>query len=114
MKILRVFTGEDGKSHFEDIEIPLDVEHEFGSMSELHEAYGVIFRANPADYDLDFHNAPARQYVVILEGTLELETGDGTKRRLKPGDVLLGEDTTGQGHITRAVDGPGRSLYIRL
>ncbi len=114
MKILRVFTGEDGKSHFEDIDIPLDEEHEFGSMSALHEARGVIFRKNPANYDLDFHNAPRRQYVVNLQGTLELETGDGSKRRLEPGDILLGEDKTGQGHITRAVDGPGRSLFIPL
>ena len=114
MKILRVFTGEDGKSHFEDIEVALDVKHEFGSLSELHEARGVIFRKTPADYELDFHNAPYRVYMVNLQGTLELETGDGTKRRLEPGDILLSEDKTGQGHLTRAVDGPGRSLLIPL
>ena len=115
MKIVRVFTGDDGKSHFEDLDVPLTVEHEFGSMSEPHPAQSVIFRSTPADYDAGFHNAPRRQYVVVLEGALEVETGDGSKRLLSPGDILLGEDTTGEGHITRAVGGqPGRSLFIPL
>ena len=46
---------------------------------------------------------------------MEVETGDGSKRRLAPGDILLGDDMTGEGHITRAVGGlPGRSLFIPL
>ena len=115
MKIMRVFTGDDQRSHLEEMEIPLTVEHEFGTMSELHRAEGVIFRRSPADYDVGFHNAPRRQFVVVLEGTLELEVGDGATARLGPGDILLGEDTTGEGHITRAVGGkPGRSLFIPL
>lgn len=115
MKILRVYTGDDGRSHLEDIDVSLSIQGQFGFMSELHKAQGVIFRRTEGDYEVDFHNAPRRQYVVNLEGTLEIEVGDGSKRRLEPGDVLLGEDTTGQGHITRAVGGkPGRSLFIPL
>jgi uncharacterized cupin superfamily protein len=37
----------------------------------------------------------------MLSGEMEVEIGDGSKRRFKAGDVLLAEDTTGQGHITR-------------
>ena len=41
--------------------------------------------------------------------------GDGTKRVLGPGDVLLAEDTTGRGHISRAVRGEPRTcLFIPL
>lgn len=115
MKVLRVYTGEDGKSHFEDLEIDLPRQGPVGCMSELQAGEGVIFRSSPADYDSGFHNAPRRQYVVILAGEMEVETGDGGKRRLVPGDVLLGDDMTGEGHITRAVGGrPGRSLFIPL
>jgi hypothetical protein len=115
MKVLRVYTGADARSHLEDVEIPLPVSHAYGQMSELHEGEGVIFRETPADYDAGFHNAPRRQYVVILAGTMEIETGDGSKRRLGPGGILLGEDTSGEGHITRAVGGvPGKSLFIPL
>ena len=50
-----------------------------------------------------------------LEGEVEIEVGDGTRRILRAGDILLAEDTTGQGHISRAVAGkPRRSLFIVL
>lgn len=115
MKIVRVYTGADNKSHFEDIEVPLKSGGKAGSLSDLVKATGVIFRETGGDYNFDFHNAPRRQYVVNLEGEVEIEVGDGTKRILRTGDILLAEDTTGQGHISRAVGGkPRKSLFITL
>lgn len=115
MKITRVYTGADGKSHFEDIEVPLKDGGKAGFMSELMKATGVVFRETDGSYNFDFHNAPRRQYVVNLEGEVEIEVGDGTKRILRSGDILLAEDTTGQGHISRAVGGkPRKSLFITL
>ena len=72
----------------------------------------MIFRETGGDYDLDFHNAPRRQYVVMLEGAVEIEIGDGTKRVLGTGEILLAEDTTGQGHISRAVNGQPRKVAV--
>ena len=115
MKIVRVYTGADNKSHFEDIEVPLKSGGKAGALSDLIKATGVIFRETGGDYNFDFHNAPRRQYVVNLEGEVEIEVGDGTKRILRTGDILLAEDTTGQGHISRAVGGkPRKSLFITL
>jgi hypothetical protein len=115
MKVTRVYTGADGKSHFEDVEIPLKDGGKAGFMSELMKATGVVFRETDGSYNFDFHNAPRRQYVVNLEGEVEIEVGDGTKRLLRSGDILLAEDTTGQGHISRAVGGkPRKSLFITL
>ncbi len=115
MKVTRIYTGPDNQSHFEDVEIPLKDGSAVGRLSELIPATGVIFRETGGDYDLDFHNAPRRQYVVMLEGEVEIETGDGTKRVLGTGEILLAEDTTGQGHISRAVNGkPRKSLFIPL
>jgi hypothetical protein len=115
MKIVRVYTGADNKSHFEDIEVPLKSGGKVGSLSDLIKATGVIFRETGGDYNFDFHNAPRRQYVVNLEGEVEIEIGDGTKRILRTGDVMLAEGTTGQGHISRAVGGkPRKSLFITL
>ena len=75
----------------------------------------VIFRETGGDYDLNFHNAPRRQYVVNLSGSVEIEVGSGERRVLGPGSILLAEDTTGQGHISRAVDRqPRQSLFIPL
>jgi len=110
MKITRIYTGADNKSHFEDIEVPLKAGGKAGFMSDLQKATGVVFRETDGNYDFDFHNAPRRQYVVNLAGEVDIEIGDGTKRILRSGDILLAEDTTGQGHISRAVGGKPRKI----
>ena len=115
MKVLRIYTGPDNKSHFEDVEIPLKDSGKVGFLSKLTKATGVLFRETGGDYNYDFHTAPRRQYVVNLEGEVEIEVGDGTKRIVRAGEILLAEDTTGQGHISRAVAGkPRKSLFITL
>ena len=115
LQVTRIYTGEDGESHFEDIEIPLIDRGGIGQISALQGATGVVFRETDGDYDFDFHNAPRRQYVINLDASVELETGDGSKRVLAPGAILLAEDTTGRGHISRAVDGRSRrSIFVTL
>jgi len=115
MKITRIYTGSDGESHFEDIEIPLQDRGDIGKLSQLQKATGIIFRETGPDYDYDWHNAPRRQYVIMLSGEVELEVGDGTTRRLGPGDILLAEDTTGRGHRSRTVNNqPRRSVFVTL
>ena len=115
MLITRVYTGSDGKSHFEDVEIELLDQGPMGSISSLWSAKGVLFRKVSGDYDLDFHNAPRRQFVVNLTGAVEIEVGDGTKRQLGAGSILLAEDTKGQGHISRSINGePRECLFIPL
>jgi hypothetical protein len=115
MTIVRLYTGADNQSHFEDVRIALKSGGKVGFISELMKATGIVFRETAGDYNYEFHTAPRRQYVVNLEGDVEIEVGDGTKRILHSGDVLLAEDTTGQGHISRAVAGkPRKSLFITL
>jgi quercetin dioxygenase-like cupin family protein len=58
------------------------------------------------------HPAPARQYMVSLQGAVEVTASDGDTRRVGPGEVLLIEDTTGKGHSTRAI-GEIKFLIIR-
>ena len=115
MRVVRLYTGADNKSHFEDLDVPLKDGGKIGFLSERVNATGIVFRETAGDYDYDFHVAPRRQYVVNLQGEVEIEVGDGTKRILRAGDILLAEDTTGQGHISRAVAGkPRKSLFITL
>lgn len=115
MQIVRVYTGPDGESHFEDLDVDFEQSGLFGRISKMVPARGVIFREVDGDYDLDFHNAPRRQYVVNLTGSVDLVVGDGTTRRLGPGSVLLADDTTGRGHKSRNVAGEPRTcLFIPL
>jgi uncharacterized cupin superfamily protein len=114
MKIVRLFTGADNESHFEDIDVELNT---VGRMqaSALQPTHGIIFRSAPANHLSAYHPVPKRQYVITLSGQVEIETGDGTIRRFGPGDVMLAEDTTGRGHITRVVGGqPRHYVFIPL
>ena len=64
---------------------------------------------------IDWHPAPRRQYVITLEGQTEIGLGDGTKRILNPGDVLLADDLTGRGHTTAVYgDKPRVSVAIPI
>ena len=69
---------------------------------------GFQFVLAPATLDYDWHTAPQRQAVIVLTGGLETETTDGSLARVESGAFLFGEDTTGRGHRTRAVEGKPR------
>ena len=113
--ILRVYSGNDGKSHIEQVELDLqpfvDTEGAYGEGTPL-QAGGITFRVAPVGYVLEWHCAPRRQYTITLSGRAEIEVGDGTIKEVKPGDVLLAEDLTGQGHITRVVGNEARFYAV--
>ena len=100
MGTYRMYTGEDGKAAWEEIDLPampdwtqgIDVTQiRFGSR-----APGVL---------QDWHPAPQRQFVVILSGQLQIGFEDGSTKVFGPGDARLVEDTTGKGHTTIALGG---------
>ena len=116
VKYTRLYTGDDGESHFEDVEVPLrSAGMGVLQRSRIARATGVFFSVTDGPFFSGFHNAPRRQYIVILEGTVEVGTGDGTKRQFGPGEILMVEDTTGRGHTTLSVnDGFRREVFIAL
>jgi hypothetical protein len=114
-QLTRVYNDSNGESHFEDVQIPLQNAGTIGLLSETLPANGVIFREVAPTYDYDFHTAPQRQYIILLEGSIEIETSLGEKRIFKAGEVLLVEDTTGKGHKTRNLQAnKRRSIFITL
>ena len=115
IKVTRIYTGPDNQTHAEEYEVPLGAARNASELSEPIDVTSLQFRRSSPAYDLPFHTAPRRQYVITLSGESEVEFGDGTKVRLYPGHILLAEDTTGQGHISRAVGTEDRiSLFIPL
>ena len=114
--IFRVYTGDDGQSHLEEMNLPLepfvDTEGAYGEGTPLEPATGITFRVAESGYFLNWHNAPRRQYIITLSGEAELGVGDGTVRRVGAGDVLLAEDLTGQGHTTRVVSAEQRLTVV--
>jgi len=115
MKITRVYADERGESHFADAEVELKDAGSIGHLSEPIPAKHVVLRRNDPGYDYDWHVAPSRQFIVLLDGVIEIETSDGERRTLHGGDILLMEDTTGRGHRTRNVEArERRSVFIVL
>ncbi len=90
----------------------VDSEGAHGEATPMQSVAGIAFRVSPAGYVLGWHCAPRRQYSISLSGTAEIEVGDGTVARVGPGDVVLAEDLTGQGHITRVVGNEPRFYAI--
>jgi hypothetical protein len=113
--ITRIYADENGDSRFEDISRSLESEGEIGFLSEPEEAESIIFRKVVSTYDYDFHNAPEKQYLFLMDGGIEIETSLGEKRQFETGHVLLLEDTTGKGHKTRNLKPATRSsVFVTL
>jgi hypothetical protein len=115
MKIHRLFADEHGETHFQDVEIHFTETTHAGRMSARLPATGIIFREVPPDYDLDWHPAPRRQYIVNLDAGVQITASDGEVRRIGAGEVLLVEDTRGKGHLSKALEGKLRHcIFVTL
>lgn len=101
----RIYTGPDGLSRAEEIELKTTGT---GSVTEMMKATGVQFSSRAPGPSSDWHVGPARQFVITLSGRGEVETGDGKKIAIGPGQIDLIEDTTGKGHITRNLGADNR------
>ena len=98
MSITRLYTGTDGQSHIEELDLAAHPE-----LTALMATKGVVFRSTEPGRFSDWHNAPRRQFVITLSGEAELGFGDGSVHRVGPGHANLVEDLTGKGHTTRVV-----------
>jgi quercetin dioxygenase-like cupin family protein len=115
IRCVRLWTGDDGQSHFEQGWIDLPAGNRGDAVSAVAAAVSVSFRETHKGGSFDWHDAPARQLVLTLSGVLEFETRGGQRFTLGAGDVLLAEDTTGGGHRWHAVgDTPWCRAYIVL
>jgi hypothetical protein len=112
--ITRMYTGADKLTHAEEVEAT------FGmvggrDVSPLMKITGAEIHRNPPGTTLDWHPAPARQYVITLSGQGELEVAGGKKIPVGPGHVELAEDLTGKGHITKTIGTEDRiTLWLPL
>ena len=104
MRIHNLYTDSSGQSHFRDIEVEWAEETRGGKLSKRLSATAIIFREVPPTYDLDWHPAPRRQYIINLDAGVQITASDGEARIIKAGEVILVEDTGGKGHLSKAVE----------
>jgi len=106
---LKIYTGEDDKSHIEETEIPMGPD----GRSPIQEAKDICFcRQEPGTF-IGFHTTPEPAYFITLSGQGEVAVGSGETRRLGPGDMTLCEDVKGQGHSMRIIGDKPR-IYVRI
>jgi hypothetical protein len=115
MKIHRLYVDDKGESHFQDVEIEYAETTPSGRLSTCRPATGIIFREVPPTYDLDWHNAPRRQYIINLDNGVQLTASDGEARTINAGEVILVEDIVGKGHLSKAINERLRHcIYVTL
>ena len=119
MKIVRFAAAPDGGSQFVEIDIPIDnaSADAFGNTvrrSAVLPGQSTMVTEMPEGFYQDWHPASRRQLLVVLSGTLEVETSDGKKRRCGSGEGFLADDVSSRGHRTRTIDGPARVLFVHL
>jgi len=98
----RLFTGPDGQTHAEEVPLTFTPGSP-AEVSKLLQVTGAELHRTPGGSVDDWHRAPRRQYVITLSGRGEIEVAGGKKISVGQGNINLVEDTTGKGHITKAI-----------
>ncbi len=108
--MVRLYSGDDGPSHFEDLDI--EAWPTQWDLNLTNARIGFARRGEPGNpFFSDWHPESRRQYLIVMTGGMEVIVGDGSTGVFNPGDVLLAEDLTGQGHQIRSLGDQG---YTRV
>ena len=108
MKFLRLFSDDDGESHWEDVEVTLD-ERSFAppaqniEVSDPEPVKQTMFLRLRSGWNEPIHPTPVAQKLICLSGTVRVTASDGDFRDIGPGDVWHMEDRHGKGHHTKVI-----------
>jgi hypothetical protein len=117
---VRIWADAEGESHLERVATERHVTPPQPGVAELwgsdpHAVDRLQFVTVIArDQRPDWHCGPRRQFVVFLDGWVQLTTSDGDSCRLPAGSVVLVEDLHGRGHVTEHELGERHVLVIPL
>ena len=115
MRIHNLYMDESGESHWRDVEVEWSQTTATGRLSAVIPVSGLIFRETLPDYDLDWHPAPRRQYIINLDGGVQITASDGESRTIGAGEVILVEDVSGKGHLSKNVEAKLRySIFVPI
>jgi hypothetical protein len=115
IRCVRIWTGDDGNSYFEEGVIDLEPGQRGDMLSGRIGTTTISFQETASGGTFAWHTAPARQLVITLSGTLDFQTREGEHFPIAPGDILFAEDTAGSGHSWKLTDDqPWRRAYAIL
>ncbi len=106
---VHLYSDANGVSHFRDETLKLETtpgpHGNDGALAAytLRGTQGAQLLALKLGAREDWHNAPRRMFLIVLQGMSQVTASDGEVRRFGPGSMLLMDDAKGKGHITVAV-----------
>jgi hypothetical protein len=108
LRVCHIYSDDDGVSHFRETALPFRPAPIAG-LEDPPLALGIdsgpgaaFLRLAPRQME-EWHPAPRRVFLIPIQGASRVTVGDGMVKEFRPGDVVLMDDTTGQGHITEAI-----------
>ena len=54
----------------DEVEVPLCNNNWIGALSQGTDVHEIVFRETSGSYDLDWHTAPCRQFIIMTQGFL--------------------------------------------
>jgi|TARA_Y100000310_G_scaffold345489_1_gene465569 hypothetical protein len=119
MHVTRFYTTGDGGSAFDEFDFPITTESTdaWGNKLRFSEAFAcaqVRVYVAPSGAYQSWHNAPARQLCVMMQGIWEVGTTDGETRRWGAGEVFMPDTVEGRGHTSRVIEGPVQMFFLPL
>jgi len=113
IRCVRMWTGEDGNSLFEEGVIDLAEGMRSDSVGKPVRVVELSFQETRSGGSYEWHQDPVPRFVITLSGTLEFETKSGATFTIRPGDILLAQDNSGSGHKWRLIGNePWRRAYV--
>ena len=115
IRVHNLYCDAAGESHWRDLNIEWVNEGPEGKTSAPQFANGIIFRQTQAEHDRPWHPAPRRQYIINLDAGVELTASDGESRKIGAGEIVLVEDTSGKGHLSKSINNQMRhSIFVPI
>ncbi len=118
MDLLEIYADEAGETHFRRVSVELEPNHYAPPSPPLEisaetPATTSLFLVAPPGWDDAFHATPRRQYAVLLDGQLSVTASDGETVMMKPGDMVLLNDSDSKRHLSKVQDNrPARFLMV--
>ncbi len=118
-----LYTDTDGRAKFKNVNLELTEGADAARLSPLANSGGYQFRQSPIGFRSSFHCTTTPQWLIVLQGAMEIGLQDGSSRIFKAGQSFYSNDTLPpgatfdakrHGHWSRQVgDEPLVTVFIR-
>ncbi|MEZ5608685.1 MAG: hypothetical protein R3E52_16645 [Burkholderiaceae bacterium] len=99
LTLTELYTGADGRARFRDRPLDLAEGTPATRLSALQASGGCQFRHSPVGFASDFHCTATPQWLVVLQGRMEIGLRDGSARVFGPGECFYSNDTLPAGAV---------------